>query len=104
MISEVAEWLRTQTNRQRRPFQAETILAYCDAAVALSAWMRSEGLEVDFTGCDTAVLNRFFRAYFGSHSQGGTNTKQRNLRHLFTWLAREITRTPIPTAWCGTRR
>jgi hypothetical protein len=30
---------------------------------------------------------RFFRAYHSAHSQGGTNTKQRNLRHLFTWLA-----------------
>ena len=35
------------------------------------------------------VLNRFFRGYLASHSQGGTNTKQRNLRHLFTWLAIE---------------
>jgi hypothetical protein len=58
MISEYGEWLRTQTNRHGRPFQAETISAYRDAAVALS-------------------------------SQGGTNTKQRNLRHLFTWLASE---------------
>jgi hypothetical protein len=35
------------------------------------------------------VLNRFFRCYLASHSQGGTNTKQRNLRHLFSWLAIE---------------
>ena len=32
------------------------------------------------------VLNRFFRDYHGAHGQGGPNTKQRNLRHLFTWL------------------
>jgi hypothetical protein len=60
MISEYGEWLRSQTNRHGRPFQAETISAYRDAAVALSAWMTSAGLEADFTGCDTAVLNRFF--------------------------------------------
>jgi site-specific recombinase XerD len=89
MISEYGEWLRTQANRHGRPFQAETISAYRDAAVALSAWMTSSGLEADFIGCDTAALNRFFRAYLASHSQGGTNTKQRNLRHLFTWLAAE---------------
>ncbi len=89
MISEYGEWLGTQTNRHGRPFQAETISAYRDAAVALSAWMTSSGLEADFTGCDTGALNRFFRAYLASHSQGGTNTKQRNLRHLFTWLAAE---------------
>ena len=89
MISEFGEWLRTRTNRHGRPFQEETIWAYRDAAVALSAWMGSEGLEADFSGCDTGVLNRFFRWYHGTHSQGGTNTKQRNLRHLFTWLAVE---------------
>ncbi len=86
MISEFGDWLRTQTNKQHRPFQEETILAYTNAAVALSTWMAEVGLEVDFTGCDTAVLNRFFRSFYESHSQGGTNTKQRNLRHLFTWL------------------
>jgi hypothetical protein len=31
-------------------------------------------------------LNRFFRDYNATHTLGGTNTKQRNLRHLFTWL------------------
>jgi hypothetical protein len=89
MISEYGEWLRTQTNRHGRPFQQETISACRDAAVALSSWMTSTGLEADFTGCDTAALNRFFRAHLGSHGQGGTNTKQRDLRHLFSWLAVE---------------
>ena len=50
MLSEYGEWLRTQTNRHGRPFQPETILAYRDAAVALSSWMTSAGLEADFTG------------------------------------------------------
>jgi hypothetical protein len=86
MISEFGQWLRTQTNKQHRPFQEETILASTNAAVALSAWLDEVDLQVDFTGCDTDVLNRFFRAFYESHSQGGTNTKQRNLRHLFTWL------------------
>jgi hypothetical protein len=69
MISEYGEWLRSQTNRYGRPFQQETISAYRDAAVALSSWMTSAGLEADFTGCDTAALNRFFRGYLASHSQ-----------------------------------
>ncbi len=56
MISEFSDWLRTQTNKQHRLFQAETILAYRNAAVALSAWMNEVSLEVDFTGCDTDVL------------------------------------------------
>ncbi len=45
MISEYGEWLRSQTNRHGRPVQAETISAYRDAAVALSSWMTSSGLQ-----------------------------------------------------------
>jgi hypothetical protein len=30
MISEFGEWLRSRTNRHKRPFQAETISAYWD--------------------------------------------------------------------------
>ena len=89
MISEFRDWLGSRTNRNGRPFQADTISAYADAAVALDAWMTAEGIDGDFTACDTAALNRFFAAYFRAHGQGGTNTKQRNLRHLFSWLERE---------------
>ena len=89
MISEFRDWLGTRTNRNGRPFQPDTISAYADAAIALDAWMSAEGIEADFTGCDTGALNRFFAAYHAAHGQGGTNTKQRNLRHLFTWLERE---------------
>jgi site-specific recombinase XerD len=86
MISEFCDWLRSRTNRHGRPFQEDTVSAYRDAAVALDAWMTRTGLEADFTGCDTAVLNRFFAGYLAAHCQTGTNTKQRNLRHLFSWL------------------
>jgi len=51
-----------------------------------SAWKKIDG---DFTACDTAVLNGFFRDYDAAHTRGGTNTKQRNLWHLFTWLGAE---------------
>ena len=50
--------------------------------------MTSEKIEADFTACDTAVLNRFFASYRKTHTQGGTNTRQRNLHHLFKWLAK----------------
>jgi integrase len=49
MISEFGDWLRTQTNKQRRPFQEETVQAYTAAAVTLSAWMETEGVSGDFT-------------------------------------------------------
>ena len=86
MISEFEQWLRSRTNKEKRPFQEETILAYAKAARALDAWMTDAGVDGDFTACDTALLNRFFRDYNDAHTRGGTNTKQRNLRHLFTWL------------------
>ena len=48
---------------------------------------RRADIDGDFTACSVDVLNRFFAAYRNAHSQGGTNTRQRNLHHLFKWLA-----------------
>jgi integrase/recombinase XerD len=89
MISEFEQWLRSRTNQEKRPFQEETILAYGKAARVLDAWMTGKKIDGDFTACDTALLNAFFRDYHAVHTRGGTNTKQRNLRHLFTWLEGE---------------
>jgi site-specific recombinase XerD len=86
-ISEFSAWLRTQTNKHKRPFQEETIRGYAEAAHALDLWMAEEDIDGDFTACDVKVLNEFFAAYRNSHSQGGTNTRQRNLHHMFKWLA-----------------
>ena len=85
-ISEFAVWLRTRTNRNRRPFQEATVVAYCDAARSLDRWMTEQDVDGDFTVCDTALLNRFFTGWVTAHGQTGLNTRQRNLRHLFTWL------------------
>jgi site-specific recombinase XerD len=51
-----------------------------------SEWINGHDIDGDFTACDAGVLNRFFADYLAGHGQGGTNTRQRNLRHLFTWL------------------
>src|SRR5512146_458692 len=83
-VSEFAQWLRSRTNQEKRPFQEETITAYKVAARALDAWMTTREMDGDFTACDTATLNLFFRDYNAAHAQGGTNTKQRNLRHPFS--------------------
>jgi site-specific recombinase XerD len=85
-VSEFAQWLRSRTNQEKRPFQEETITAYKVAARALDAWMTAREMDGDFTACDTATLSLFFRDYNADHAQVGTNTKQRNLRHLFSWL------------------
>ncbi len=97
-VSEFTAWLSTQTNKHKRPFQEETIRGYAETARALSLWMGAEGIDGDFTACDVAVLNAFFSAYRNSHSQGGTNTRQRNLHHLFKWLA---LRYDHPDPWSG---
>jgi hypothetical protein len=94
MIGEFEQWLRSRTNNQKRPFQEETVLAYAKAARALDAWMTEQELHGDFTACDTGLLNRFFRDYNAGHTRGGTNTKQRNLRHLFTWLEADYVPSP----------
>jgi hypothetical protein len=43
--------------------------------------MTRQGLEEDFSACDTPMLNRFFRDYQAAHGQSGTNTK------LADWMA-----------------
>jgi integrase/recombinase XerD len=77
----------TDVNKHKRPFQEETIRGYAETARALDLWMAETVVDGDFTAYDVTVLNEFFAAYRNSHSQGGTNTRQRNLHHLFKWLA-----------------
>jgi len=93
-ISEFAAWLREQTNKLDRPFQEHTITNYTDAAKSLHRWMTAKKIDEDFTACDTAVLNRFFTDYRKGHTQGGTNTLQRNLRtYSAGWSRPTTTRT-----------
>ena len=77
----------TQTNKHHRPFQEETIRGYAETARALDLWMAEEDIDYDFTACSVDVLNTFFAAYRNERSQGGTNTRQRNLHQMFKWLA-----------------
>jgi integrase/recombinase XerD len=97
-ISEFSAWLWTQTNKHKRPFQDETIRGYAETARVLDLWMTEEDIDGDFTACSVEVLNRFFASYRNAHSQGGTNTRQRNLHHLFKWLA---LRYDHPDPWAG---
>jgi integrase/recombinase XerD len=97
-ISEFSAWLRTQTSKHQRRFQEETIRGYAETARALSLWMTEQETDGDFTACDVEMLNEFFSAYRNAHSQGGTNTRQRNLHHLFKWLA---LRYDHPDPWTG---
>lgn len=96
MLAEFTLFLRTSTNRSGRPYQERTVQTYRDAVIALDSWMTRKRIAGDFTACNVSTLNDFFRWYWttydkpqGSGYTGGTNTKQRNLRHLFTWLEQE---------------
>lgn len=104
-ISEFTAWLRSRTNKHHRPFQADTIAAYADAARALHEWTNGHDIDGDFTACDTAMLNRFFADYLASHGQGGTNTRQRNLGTCSPgWKKPAGTRTRGPQRCTGTPR
>jgi hypothetical protein len=76
-LAEFRDHLRTVNNRAGRPYQEATISAYLSPAKALDAWMTAHGIDGDFTAVDTALLNRYFRAYYDAHGQGGTHTQQR---------------------------
>ncbi|MFD9616683.1 tyrosine-type recombinase/integrase [Streptomyces virginiae] len=100
MLDELELHLSIITNKHGRPFQRGTITAYVKAARTLDQWMTRAGVEQDFTSCDAATLNRYFRWYYKAHDvpksqdgkggyTGGTSTQQRNLRALFTWLEEE---------------
>jgi hypothetical protein len=102
-ISEYGMWLQSRTNKHHRPFQHDTVLACTETARVLDRWMSEQDIDGDFTACDTPLPNRFFADYITSHGQGGTNTRQRNLRHLFTWLEEAHGHpTPTPTSCTAT--
>jgi integrase/recombinase XerD len=98
MISDFSAWLRTQTNKHKRPYQEDTISDYAETAHVLSTWMEKKGIDGDFTACDMEMLNDFFAGYRESHTQGGTNTRQRNLHALFKWLSKVYDH---PDPWAG---
>ncbi|MEU5341289.1 site-specific integrase [Streptomyces sp. NPDC020766] len=91
MLADYETHLRTSNNKRGRPFAEKSVRSYVKAARALDQWLTAGGTDQrsDFTVCDTATLNQFFRAYFDSHDQGGTAAQQRNMRALFSWLEDE---------------
>jgi hypothetical protein len=89
MTDEFVLHLRSHTNRHGIHYSDGTLHAYRAAVTALDTWMTREAVDGDFTACEAGMLNRFFADYLREHTQGGVNTKQRNLRHFFTWLEKE---------------
>jgi hypothetical protein len=104
-ISEFAGWLRSRTNRHKRPFQEATVAAYADAARSLDRWMTDQGIDGDFTACDAEMLNRFFTGWVASH---GNRASTRGSAICGTcspgWTRPTGTRTRTPRRCSGTRR
>jgi len=86
--------LRASTNRHGRPYSERSVGAYRDAVISLDRYLT----EIDFPRCFDAVtvetLNGYLTSYHRAHSQGGTNTKQRNLAVFFAWVADDGTPNP----------
>jgi DDE superfamily endonuclease len=88
-LTEFADHLRTINNRDGHPYEESTISTYVYPAKALDRWITAKEIDGDFTGVDTAMLNRYFRDYYNEHGQDGTNAQQRNLLQLFRFLQSE---------------
>lgn len=82
--------LRASTNRRGQPYSERTIGAYEDAVTSLDRHLAVIGFVGDYTDLTAEVLNTYFSAYRAAHGQGGTVTKQGNLRPFCTWLAEEF--------------
>jgi integrase/recombinase XerD len=81
--------LRIATSKHHKPYSEKSIRAYLESARQLDRWLTEQDHRGGFDTVDADILNRFFRAYLEGHSQGGTNTRQRNIMNLFNWLVAE---------------
>lgn len=91
-------FLRYTTNRKGKPYAEKTITSYVDAVNSLDRYLVSTGFGRGFEFVDAAVLNAYFRHYFDANSQGGTNTRQRDLTVFFRWVAEEF---DVPNPYDG---
>src|SRR5688572_21456502 len=70
--------LRATTNKHGRPYAERSISAYRDAVLSLDRYLAEMDFRGGFDAVTVETLNGYFRSYHRAHSQGGTNTKQRN--------------------------
>lgn len=93
-----ATHLCATTNKQDRPYSEVTIRNYTFAVDVLAKHLRGVKFGGGFEALDPATVNVFFRSYYHTHTQGGTNTLQRNLAVFFHWLAEEF---EVPDLYAG---
>src|ERR1700722_13378167 len=64
-LADYADYLRTTNNRKGRPYEDKTVENYFLAGKALDTWLTAQGIDGDFTVCDTVMLNLAMTAPFG---------------------------------------
>ncbi|MDQ1305163.1 MAG: hypothetical protein QG671_993 [Actinomycetota bacterium] len=82
-------YLRAVTNRRHKPYEEDTIRAYLDAVISLDAYLTRTDVPTGFDALDVGQLNAYLADYRARNGQGGTVTKQSNLRVFFAWLSHE---------------
>jgi site-specific recombinase XerD len=82
-------YLRAVTNRRHKPYEEDTIRAYLDAVISLEAYLARTDFPGEYQELGVGEVNAYLADYRGRNGQGGTVTKQSNLRVFFAWLARE---------------
>jgi site-specific recombinase XerD len=88
--------LKTATSDAGDRYGATTITGYVEAVASLGAYLSRAAFIGDFHDVTFAELNAYLADYRETHSQGGTNTKQRRLRTFYGWL--EIAY-EVPSPW-----
>lgn len=81
--------LRAVTNRRNKPYEEDTIRAYLDAVISLEAFLARAEFPAGYQALGVDDINAYLADYRARNGQGGTVTKQSNLRVFFAWLARE---------------
>lgn len=92
-------YLRATTSKQNRPYTEKSIGNYRYAVDVLGIYLTGMKFGGGFETLDAETVNEFFRTYYEGHTQGGTNTLQRNLATFFHWIAEEF---EVPDLYAGT--
>lgn len=93
--------LETVPNRRGLPYSKETIGAYVDAVKSLNVYLTEQNFAQGFEAVDVSHLNGYLVWYRSRNDQGGTVTKQGNLRPFFAWVADSF---DIPNVYLDKRR
>jgi site-specific recombinase XerD len=93
--------LRTEPSKRGQPYSERTIGAYLDAVDSLARWLTETGQTDGFDTLTVGQFNAYLADCLDRHTQGGTVTKQGNLRVFLKHLAEEY---EIENGWDRPKR